>query len=149
MPFGSSAENKRLGRTEFRQLTSLLALGTSFLLKALQKLILYSCGHRALTSSTFLTSFRSHTIEALTQSCRSCGDPLTYTEIYAVKRSKFTRVPVLCRKSCTILYCQETKEVSNSDKGKSSNCSGYRGKASSSHRQVLVLNYLSLFAGML
>lgn len=39
MPFGSSAENKRLERTEFRQLISLLAVGTSVLLKALQKLL--------------------------------------------------------------------------------------------------------------
>jgi len=39
MPFGSSAEIKRLERTEFRQLISLLAVGTSFLLKALQKLL--------------------------------------------------------------------------------------------------------------
>lgn len=60
------------------------------------------------------------------------------------------QVPVLYRKSCSIfLYCQETKVVSNSDKGKSSTCSGYIGKASGSHFQVLVLNYLSLFAGML
>lgn len=41
-------------------------------------------------------------------------------------------VPVLCRKSCTVLYCEETEEASNSDKTKS-NCSGYIGKASGSH----------------
>lgn len=58
------------------------------------------------------------------------------------------QVSVLYRKSCSTLYGQETKEVSNSDKGKSTNCSGYRGKASGSHLQVPVLNYLSLLAGM-
>lgn len=149
MPFGSSAENKRLERTEFRQVDQPACCRYFIFVKSAAKIILYSCGHRALTTSTFLTNFRSHTTEALTQSCRCCGDPLTYTEIYAVKRSKFMRVPVLCRKSCAILYCQETKEVSNSDEGKSRNCSGYIGKASGSHFQVLVLNYLSLFAGML
>lgn len=149
MPFGSSAENKRLERTEFRQLISLLAVGTSVLLKALQKLLCTAVDTERWPVQPFSTNFRLPITEALTQSCRSRGDPLTYIEIYAVKRSKFMRVPVLYRKSCSILYCQETKEVSNSDKGKSRSCSGYIGKASGSHFQVLVLNYLSLFAGML
>lgn len=44
MPFGGSAETKRLERTEFRQPISLLAAGTSFLLKALQKLLCTAVG---------------------------------------------------------------------------------------------------------
>lgn len=46
-----------------------------------------------------------------------------------------------------VLYCEEKEAASISDKSKS-DFSGYIGKAMGFHFQVLVLNYLSLFAGM-
>lgn len=53
MPFGSSAENKRLEKAAFTQLISLGTTGSSFLLKVLQKLL-------CTTVVTVLSSSTSH-----------------------------------------------------------------------------------------